>query len=189
MTCFWENPLLPPTHCRHINSPNCPPLGIWPKSRTCWWSQILPFWSLEYQGRLCILTETFQKSSYFSVGEGNWVGGWVGGSEYTCACLCLWRCVYIKDLGVPKYLKKKIHFLFNKKHGAKASMTWAKSWNVIFVIRVCSVSGILSQPDSTKKLSRKIKLSKKSWQSSTFSWISGGDFDLWSLKSVTICYF
>lgn len=70
------------------------------------------------------------------------MGGGVGGSVYACARLCLWRCVYIKDLGVPKYLKKKIHFLFNKKHGAKASMTCAKSRNVIFVIRVCSVSGI-----------------------------------------------
>lgn len=56
--------------------------------------------------------------------------------------ICVWVCVYTKDLGVPKYHKEKIHFLFNKKHYEIAYVTGVKSQNVIFVISVCNVSGI-----------------------------------------------
>lgn len=64
---------------------------------------------------------------------------------YVCVSveyMCVSMCVYLQDLGSPKYQKKKFHFSFNKEHYELVYVTGAKSQNVIFVISAHSVSGI-----------------------------------------------
>lgn len=142
-------PVPPP----HINSLNCPPLGIWTKSRTCSWYEILSFWSLKCQGRLCILKDFSEEFLIFCVCGWRGVGGWF----YICMCMfvCEGVCVHVWFRS-SQIFKKKIHLLFNKKHCEKAYITEVKSQNVVFVISVCNISGICHKLTQLKSYLEKL---------------------------------